>query len=385
MRKILVCLLLVLLTVALIACGGNGDTTTTEPATTTTEPATTTTPAPSQDETTPADSTPATPADGPIDIMNNIANPEYNTVKYDYDGIKAFTFEDFHVDLDYNIALVIIMNECDACLYEEFFYTLAEDDNSQYEINPSYKWEVVIDGEAIAIERITLANYKTHGWVRFDLGSDFKFSNYEYDEDDVHYFDVKINIYDASNDLAYFAYLTDPNYNGPYEHVKPAPIEMVADPNRPQNVEALEPNRDFTPISGATVSNGEVFENMFDGTVRTKYCTGKNGIEGGMIVRIDTPSTEIIGLSFVNANDNDTYNGRTLVSFDIYVSDDGENWGEPVITVDGSDITDRSSISKNYLERYYALDKAITGPFIMIVANNNDTFQISEMIFYVEK
>ncbi len=393
MKKLLIVLLVALLAVALAACGGNDDTTppTTTPAGTTPEatdteaPGTTTEPA----VTTPEDTTPTTTAEG-IDILNNVDDPDYNAILATYDAnFNAFTFEDFHVDLDYHVALVIKFIEgCPAMIYEDLFITNSETDNGDYTINPSYSWVVTIDGKEIPIERITLANYRTSGWARLDLGEDFSFDDYEYDEEGIHYFDVRIDIYNSAGKVEYYAYLTDPDFNGPYAHTKPAPVEMVPDENRPDDVTAISSDL-ITGISGPE-GGLEVWQNMFDNSVRTKFCSTADGEASAVVVRFNAEQT-ILGLSLVNANDNESYNGRTLTDFDIYVSQTGaeDDWTlvQSFSNKDenGNPIVDKSTISTNYLERYYALDEELSASYIKFVSNNGEMFQLSELIFYTAK
>ena len=389
MKKLILVLLALLLVAVFAACGDDSDVTTPGNETTTTPqqqdttgPITTTGPV----TTTVDDSTPGTTAEG-IDILNNTVDIDYNAIVADYDGqLNAFTFEDFHVNLDYHVALVFRMQETPVGVYEDLFLTLSDTDSENWEPNPDYTWKVTIDGQVIDINRITLTNGVTSGWVRLDLGADFTFDDFEYDENNTHEFDIRIDIYNAEGKVEYYAYLTDPNFNGPYIHTKPAPDEIIADPERPTNVEAIG-NNEITPISGPSPSSGEVYTNMFDGSVRTKLCTSDEGDENAIIVRFDMEKT-LMGLSFVNGNDNASYIERTLVAFEIYASNDGLTW-ELVQTFDGNDENgepiDKSTICANYQERYFGLDEPVTTPYIKIVTNNGDAYQISELLFYTEK
>ncbi|MBQ7364823.1 MAG: discoidin domain-containing protein [Clostridia bacterium] len=390
MKKLLIVLLVALLTLALVACGGDTDTTDTK---TTTDPVVTTTvPAEGGDDTTPAegDETTAPTTTGAPETTE--PETEGEDLIYDYDcmdmldssAMSFMMFEDFHVDLDYNVALVVKMN-ANGGLYSEFFITLMDEETGEptgeYMINDAYSHQIILDGKTFDISRITLANYTDSGWIRFDLGADFTFEDYEYDEDGYHYYTAIWNVLDDEGKVAYFANLTEYNVDGKYPHLKPQKKELVPDPDVPAGVEKV-PNSGITLIDAPTVTNGETAENLFDDDVSTKLCTGDNGKEHAIVVGFASPQS-IIGLSFVNGNDNDPYHSRTLVDFEVYVSEDGNNWNEaPDFVSTAPEGLDKSTISGNYTENYYDFGKTLTGSYIMIVANNGDTYQMSELIFY---
>ena len=113
MKKLLAILLVAVLALALVACGGDPVTTTTEATGSSTTPDTTTTP----------DSDPVDPNPGPGgDVENpplfsegiNILNGDYEYMAVEpfwYDGTWPCQFEDGHMQLDFNWALVFKMNE----------------------------------------------------------------------------------------------------------------------------------------------------------------------------------------------------------------------------------------------------------------------------------
>lgn len=398
MKKLIAVLLVALLAIVLVACGGDDTTTpTTTPGGTT--PTTTpggTTPA----ETTPAETTPTgtTPAETDpvetsegIDILNNLDDPDYNVINGNYDGnLNAFTFEDTHASLDFHVALVIQMGESVAYgVYEDLFTTLSEDNNDTWEANPNYRWVVTVDGKDIEITRFSLFNNRTSGWIRIDLGEDFSFDNYTYDENNQHEFDISIKIYGTDGKVVYYAYLTDPNFNGPYVHTKPPKVEMIADADRPSNLVAIS-SADMTPLRGPQPASQEDFENLFDGDVRSKLCYTGDGEDNAIEVMFKSQQT-ISGFSLVNANDNRASYGRTVLSFSLYCSDTGadDSWTE-VVTYDGTNEDgtpidkNTDEISANYLERYYALEEPITATYIKLVVNNGEMYQIAELLFWVE-
>lgn len=387
MKKIAFFVVVMLLAIVLVACGGDettttkAPTTTTTPTITTTAPKTETTTAPKTETTTdPKTETttaPKTEGENLIDDYDCIDIMDTNTMSF-------MMFEDFHVDLDYNVALVIRMNE-NGAIYPDFFITMMDEETGEptgeYTINDAYKHVIVLDGKPFEISRITLANYTTSGWVRFDLGADFKFSDYEYDENGIHYFTAIWNVYDEDGKLAYYANLTEYNIDGgKYPHKKPQDKVVVADPDVPAGVERVQ-NKDITLISAPSVGNGESADNMFDDKAATKFCTGDNGPDKAIIVGFASEQT-LIGISFVNGNDNESYVNRTLVDFEIYVSADGNTWNSVADFVSTSEGVDKNTICNNYTENYYGFGKTLTCNYIKIVANNGDTYQISEMIFY---
>ena len=398
MKKLLVVLLVALLAVALVACGGNDETTekpktTTEPAVTTTVPAEggdETTPAEGGDETTPAeggdettpDTTPDTtePFEG-YDLINEILCIDAWTS----DPLCFATFEDSHGDLDFNVAVVFKMNNYDS-IYQDLFYTEVNEDGTfntnVWEANDTYKWVFTVDGKEFECDGFSLFNNGDSGWIRASLGSTFKFDDYEYDDNNQHEYAVSLKIYDDTNEVMYFADFTE---FGALLHTKPVKPEMIVDADRPTDVERV-PFSQVTAISGPNAGGGEGFEKMFDNDVRSKLCTGANGEEGAIVLSF-TSAQSIMGISLVNANDNAAYNARTVVAFDIYVSEDGQTWGDPVVSFSGLDADgnaiDKSTISGNYAENFFDFGKVVTDVTnVKIVVNNGETYQISELIFW---
>lgn len=401
MKKLLVVLLVALLAVALVACGGNDETTPkattpgTTPESTPAGGADTTPSVPDSSSTaatTGGDVTTETPvtAEG-IDILNNLDDLNCNVIQADYNNGSAFDFEDFHVDLNYQVALVIKFIENRADFYEDLVYT---NDDGTYEFNPEYKWVVTIDGERIEVLQKTAANRTTSGWVRLALGEDFSFDKFEYDADGIHMLDVRLDIYNSMGKVEYYAYLTDPEWNDLYPLEKPTPLQMVPDKNRPADVVAVD-TAVIKPINGP-VGGLEVYQNAFDGKVRTKFYTTIDGEEGAVDVQFTTSVPYLLGISIVNGNDNETYAGRTLTDFEIYVSTTGNenDWKLAQAfsnkDADGNNIVDKNTIKGNYQERYYAFNAAAQAmltdvTYIRIVPRNGEPFQASEIIFYTSK
>ena len=388
MKKILLFMLVAMVLVALVACGGN-DTTT--PATTTAgdNTQTTTTPADGGDETTPAQTEDTTiPEDTTEDLPGyDLVNELY--VIDEWSNMVFFTFEDSHGDLDFHPAVVFKMNNVDG-VYSELFYTPQNDDGSwntnDWELNDEFTWFFYVDDKKIEVTRFSLFNNGDWGYVRADLGADFSFDDFEYDENGVHYYTVKFEIYDSTNELCYYGDLTS---YGEMEHKKPAKIESMEDPTKPAGSERV-PASVVTGVSGPNRGKGEGFEKLFDNDVRSKLCTGDSGTNNAIVINFST-AQNISGISLFNANDNEAFNDRTVLAFDIYLSTDGgQTWDEtPAVSIDKTldadgNAVDRGALSTNYAERYYDFGKTLEGVTdIKIVINHSGTYQISELVFWL--
>jgi len=400
MKKLLVVAVVALLAIALVACGGETATTTTKgaettpkaPAVTTPKDVTTTPKAPDATtpkvpgtETTTPDTPPVTP---PEEEGINLLWEEGYMAIGNMDS-AFFAFEDFHASLDNNVALVISMND-QGGVYNDLFIIDTEnpDTNTNWEPNMDYTWVVTIEGVKWEISRFSLFNNTTSGWVRIDLGPNFKWSLFDYDENNQYTFEqVRIDIYDSEKNVAYFADLTDDELWGAYLHTKPAETIMVPDANRPAGLVAVDQAL-ATPLSGPDSGISEGYKQFFDGKVQTKICTGDNGEDKAVTVKY-AETLNVVGFSIVNANDNANSNGRTIVSFKLYGSETGEEgtWTE-IYAADGTDgagnAIDKSTISTNYLERYYALSGVASYQYFKFVAENGEMWQASELLFYQE-
>ena len=396
MKKLIVFLMVALLAVALVACGGD-ETTTQKPETTTTAPKAETTTTPKVDTTTApkVDTTTAPKVDtttAPItseepdvegyDLINEI----YCIESWSTDPYLTFcTFEDSHGDLNFNVAVVFRMNNSDS-IYSDLFYTEQNPDGSYntavWTVNDDYKWVFTVDGKEIECTAFSLFNSGDSGYVRASLGDGFKYDDYEYDENNVHEYTISLKIYNDENKVEYFADFTE---FGALAHNKPIRPEMIVDPDRPTDLERV-PFNQVTPISGPAAGGGEGFEKLFDNDVRSKLCVNANGIENAVTLSFTT-AQNIAGVSLVNGNDNEGFTGRTVLAFDIYVSEDGQNWGEPAISFSGLDADgvalDKALYNKNYAENYFDFGKTLTGVTnVMLVVNNGEHYQISELIFW---
>ena len=401
MKKLLAILLVAVLALALVACGTEPETTTTtEAAGSSTTPDTTTTP----------DSDPVDPNPGPggegeggegeggegeggeggegeggetetpgYDLMSNYVIDEWADMVF-------FTFEDTHGDLDFHPAVVFKMNNAGQ-VYEELFFTEKNEDGSwntaNWEYNDEFAWYFIVNDQKVECKRFSLFNYGDSGYVRADLGADFSYDNFEY-VDGVCSYTVKLEIYDSENELCYYADLTA---YGEYVHEKPEKVEMKEASNRPEGSERVGVST-ITSITGPEQGKGEGVEKLIDNDVRSKLCTGSYGAEHPVIMTFSA-AQRIGAVSIVNANDNESFTGRTVVAFDIYVSTDGgETWSEtPDVSFTGLDADgvaiDKATINGNYTENYYDFGKVLENvTAIKIVVNNGELYQISELIFW---
>ena len=394
MKKLLIVLLVAVLALALVACGGNTETTPDEGADTT--PAGTTTKDNGGDVTPPADSTPdnggdvTPPADsstednGGNDVpeyYDLILDPEFMALNAAWNSVDFYTFEDFHGALDNHIAMVLQFNDV-AGVWTDLFLDTTTEGATPYP-NDEYDWVVTLDGKDYPVDRFSLFNNGTSGYARCDLGAEIKWSDFEWDENDQHAFKAELKIYDSSKTLYYYA---DLNYYGDTYFTKPEEMVMVADPDRPSNTVQISVGQ-LEAISGPDAGNGEGFQKLFDGKVGTKICTGNDNDDGAVVVKINANYT-VVGISIVNANDNKGYGGRTLLAFDIYGSNDAEEWTS-VYTATGVDAEgtalDKGLYNTNFGENYYAFEIGAEYSYYKLVPHNGETWQASELMFWTEE
>lgn len=379
MKKLLVLLFALVLVVALAACGTPDETTPgTTPKTNTTTPEVTTTSADTSAAPPPVVTTQAPGTDEPklpgVDILNG--DFENMAITPNWKGADACAFEE-HAALNFNVALVVHMQYCESSIYEELILTTdAEASNqSNWELNESYRWVVVIDGKEIEIERFSILNDRDSGYVRMDLGSDWKYSD-DVDDSGYHNYEIWLKIYDKTaegTDPAFWAYLTDPDWNGPYMFKKPEPIIMLDDADRDPSHVAL-PAKDAQPLSGPAGMAAETYNLLFDGDVRSKLCT--RDIAEPITFKYDS-AIHLLSYSLVNANDDASYPERTPLAWKLYGSHDGSQWD----LIDSQELTETDNT--NYQERNFKLSKeAEYSYFKFEPIISGEMYQLSEIIMY---
>ena len=386
MKKLLVVAVVALLALALVACGGETATTTKDTATTT-APTTTvagtpeTTNAPVVGETTVAPETtkapdttvaPGTDAEVEgIDIINGDAADA--AINPTWQGLNAGAFENHHSALDYHWAYVILFQESENAIYEDLFMTVTDDEgNETWLRNEDYKWVLTLDGKEYEIETFSLYHVTTYGYVRLDLGEDFVL-NEKNEDGNVVYEEIYLRIYDITNDdeIKYFAYMTDPDWNGPHEFTPPAPIEMVADPNRDPS-EVKIPGA--TAFSGPAGYSGETYENLFDyddngePKVNTKLCY--NEVED--IIWTYAEPVYVTSYSIIGAGDDNNYPGRVITNFKFYGSTNGTDWNL-LDEQSGDPLTEATS----YGERNFKLAQGVEYSYFKIEFTHDSTYQLS--------
>ncbi len=397
MKKLLIVVMIALLAVALVACGGN-DTTTKKPegttgGTVTTTGGTTTTTEPTDDTEEPDDPvvTGTILYDEGVDILfGDLANAAINP--FWSEGMYPCAFEDFHKALDYNWALVFTMNETENMIYETLVFTdpdaPTDAPNSQTGmINTDYQWFVYIDDVEYEIKRFQFLNDITKGYFRCDLGEEFEPKVDPEDPEAPVSYDIKLKIVEkATNKVAFWAYMTDPELLQPYEFVKPDPIEMVDDPNRDPSHVALgsKENPALKGLSGAAGFNAdETYENLFDNDVRSKLCTNDvtTAIEF-QIIDLNS-AVNVVSYSLVGANDDAQYTTRLVSNFKLYSSSTGaaDSW----VLIDEVNLGEEIGEVINYGERNYKLDATCTHHYYRLeITHATDMYQISDIILYAE-
>ena len=153
-----------------------------------------------------------------IDIIND----EGYVGILDMDG-SYFELENTCAELDGHAALVINMTD----EYSMFSYLFAVGKNqttgkTTYELVPSYTYFITIEGKQFEIKRASVIDNTASKLVYFDLGDDFSFDLFDYDENGQYTFkEVRLEIYRPTDiytrDLFCFADLS----NGTYTHTKP--------------------------------------------------------------------------------------------------------------------------------------------------------------------
>jgi len=386
MKKLLIVMVVALLALALVACGGEEATTTkgddavTTPAVTTpkaTEPTTTTPKAPvtttvapettKAPETTPAVTTPAvtTPAVTTPEVTTSAAPKFEYTVPEDVIDMNAvegliymYAIEDHHDALDRHPAFVVCLDAADGGSYYQDVRGEVPADADNWS-NPKYTWVIKVNGEEIIPAKASIYDGETWGYFRLDLGPNEKY-------DGVFNFAIEVYIVDNETKKAvYYGDFGSINYG------------FILDEDKPEGVTAIAPEK-ITVEAGPDMGGDEGVEKAFDGKFNTKVCTGDN--DTAIVVKLDAATT-LKGIGLCNANDNESSNGRTVLAFEVYVSADGTTWGDAVYTATGEGL-DKADYSTNFMEMFYGFETPVEATYVKVVIDNGEMYQLSEIFLY---
>jgi len=153
----------------------------------------------------------------------------FNLITFDCGRFSPFFyFENACEAFDHNTAICLTWNQGkeNNLFYNSIFYDdllINETDLEKRAINPEYKWVVTIDGVEYEITRFDLKNASLQTNIYLDLGPDFSFDLFDYNENNQYTFEnVRLDIYDSEGNLFCYSPLTN-NYRFPngYTHTKP--------------------------------------------------------------------------------------------------------------------------------------------------------------------
>ena len=331
MKKLLIFMLIALVTLALVACGGETTTATAETTaapdgtvgsvtTTTTDIADTTTTEPTNDS---GDQTPVREGANIFngDPENRIIDPYWGGSLVEQETPTAGVFEKHHAQLNFHWAYILKGIRNENAIFEELILRTGESAYA-HEMNADYQWVLIIDNDEIVVENF-YNYYPVEGTIllRLDLGEDFV-------PKAKHGYDITLEIRDVvSEEVVYYAWLTDPALTGPHHHITKEYV--IADKNR---------DPDHVLITGAKgesgpepLSNGELYTNLFDYDLEegsymdpfTKLCT--QDYEHAIIWSYDTPVVAY-SYSLIGANDDASYDYRVPTKFKLYGKNAEGEW-----------------------------------------------------------
>lgn len=132
-----------------------------------------------------------------------------------------------------------------------------------------------------------------------------------------------------------------------------------------------EINTSATTVTGYNSKEG--VENLFDGDKSTKLYT--NTSTPCSIVWSMNKATSLYSYTLTTANDNETYKNRTIKSWVLYGSNDGNSW-DVIDTV-----TDSGMADMNYADYTYIVDKvgSYTQFKLTVTEGYGNSFQLSEL------
>lgn len=399
MKKYLVLLMVVLVAVALVACGGEAPTTTKGTSATTTPVVTTpktevpastpvvegtqtpgeTTEEPGNTETPNTTETPGTtnvgPFGGGIDIMNG--DYEYMAIDPTWKGLWGCAFEDHHPELEYRWCFVFKMLPTEEFVMEEL--VVLDEEAGYGMVLEDYDWTLYINGEEVEINSFNVPMRTGFIYIRIDLGDWAP-------EIGEHEYDIKLKITEAGTDnVVYWAWFSDPDWCGPYSYNRTPPIEVIPSDEVPSNVEKL-PAGSLTGISGPeSLAATETYVKLFDDLARTKFCS--SDYTNPLIFTVANASS-LRGISLCGANDDEKFPERIPVKFKLYGSDDGTD-GSWNLVLDVNKTVDDLTVA-NYGEHYYAFEEAVDYTYFKFVIEDasgaaTPKYQFSEIYLYTDK
>lgn len=244
-----------------------------------------------------------------------------------------------------------------SCIENE---TLYPDIFANEKFNEKYEWKISVNGEA-AFTPAEQSCYDGGSWgyLRSNLGAAYS----KYSEFDI----FMIIVEKETGKVAYFYDIDTLHYG------------FLLDENKPDDVVAIAPE-DITVTAGPDLDGSEGAKKAFDGLFNTKVCTGANGAENAIIATLANTTT-LRGIGLANGGDNESYTGRTVLAFEIYVSADGTNWGEPVYATTGEG-KDKGDYNTNFMEIYYGFEAPVDAKYVKVVVNNGELYQLSEIFLY---
>ena len=239
--------------------------------------------------------------------------------------------------------------------------------------NPKYQWVLRVNGREFTPERLSVWNMDGNwGQVRAELGSVYE---YEMINNTIE-FTIELKIIEvATGKTKYYADFVQ-HVGAPliYTHYPSLP-----DSNMPEDLSVV---KKVELVSGPNGYGGNIYESAIHtttGTMLDKLCT----MDKDPIIYKLPETTTLQGLSIVNCQGNSYNPERTLLDFDVYVSADGENWGEPVLVASSAG-KDRPAYSQDLTETWYAFSEAAEATYVKIVPHHTEgiAYQLTEVLFY---
>ena len=274
---------------------------------------------------------------------------------YSTNGVDSIAVETHHADNNNNPTFVI-------CLWGDETVTAIYQDIYNKGFNSNYTWYVSVnDGAEFVPPSFSVYDGETWGYLRAELGADYF---------DLKSYDISVVIVDNATREAVY-------YGDFYIH-----NDFVYDETKPENITVVAPE-DITVKGGPDIGGNEGADKAFDGDHSTKVCTGSDGADNALIVELKN-TINLKGVGICNANDNEGNTGRTVLDFEIYVSADGENWGDPVYVATGEG-KNKEDYNTNFMEIYYDFASAVSAKFVKVVVNNGELYQISDILLYAAK